>query len=109
MGVGRERLHVLDWEYAAKGDPLFELAVIVSCHQFDRQETDLLLEQYDCENFADNRERFPAMLLLYQFIEILWYLVNRLVSPESEQVGFSTAARISRLHRDLSQFLDSRP
>ena len=67
------KLLALDWEYAAMGDPLFDLAVVIEGDALDDAQTSLLLTSWlgaepaeqDQQSLADNR-------LVYRELNHLW-------------------------------------
>lgn len=71
------QLFLVDWEYAAISDPLFELAGI-SCnfHLTDLQESFLVCEYQRQSNQFVEPQKLEAMKRLYQIIGELWYLGN---------------------------------
>ncbi|MFK8040746.1 MAG: choline/ethanolamine kinase family protein [Congregibacter sp.] len=76
------RLYALDWEYAAPGDPLFDLAVCAS--ELDNQSAEELLVQYfGRPPFAEEERRFKAQSLLYACIEACWFSAHKSNTQES--------------------------
>ena len=51
------RLWLLDWEYAAIGDPLFDLAAVCCYHQFEQRQRLMLLEAYTSALLQVERQR----------------------------------------------------
>jgi len=70
--VEGQRLHLIDWEYAAIGDPFFDLATVAEHHQFDQGETDQLLGAYCGEVRTEQGRRLSRYRLLYQRLAALW-------------------------------------
>ncbi|WOJ98402.1 choline kinase family protein [Congregibacter brevis] len=76
------RLYALDWEYAAPGDPLFDLAVCAS--ELDNQSAEELLFQYLRRLPSTEEERrFKAQSLLYACIEACWLSAHKGNTRES--------------------------
>jgi thiamine kinase len=67
-------LWVIDWEYAAVGDPYFDLAAL--SQGFSQDQTALLLEAYQGERATSHRSRLADMQVIYRYIELLWYAVQ---------------------------------
>lgn len=71
------RLYALDWEYAAMGQPLYDIAVLVHGDELPAQTARALLEHY----LGRPPEYAELTLLthygcLYRYLELLWHLVN---------------------------------
>jgi len=60
----------IDWEYAAPGDPVFDLAVLVEILGADDEGVELLLAGYGAEL---SREQLDYYRDLYRLIDILWW------------------------------------
>jgi hypothetical protein len=54
-GVGPPRIALVDWEYAAMGDPLFDLASLAAHNQFDDPASQRLLAAYDGDQPQERR------------------------------------------------------
>lgn len=67
----------IDWEYAATGDPMFELAALTQYHHFTEHHTDYLLEQYFGEASNTLRHRMRRTQAIFDLICILWVLAFR--------------------------------
>lgn len=74
--IGYERLYLLDWEYAAVADPLFDLATVLAHHPQAVPFAETLL---DASRLADSAT--PQMLAhatwLYVLISYFWYRARR--------------------------------
>jgi thiamine kinase len=75
--VGFERLWLLDWEYGAVTDPLFDLGCVLAYYPHAQPHADVLLESSGLRACAS-----PAMLRhaawLYTLVSYLWHRVHRL-------------------------------
>jgi len=86
-----ERLWLLDWEYAAIGDPYFDLASVCCYHEFSQPQRMMLLEAYSLSSIKGEGvekaeiERLNRMCWLFDYIKELWF-----------------AARIGDINRDQS-------
>ncbi|MDT8320588.1 MAG: phosphotransferase, partial [Xanthomonadales bacterium] len=78
--LSRETVHgrdlwLIDWEYAALGDPLFDLAVVVQHHGLDPVRQRLFLEAYrEGAVAAGDSERLQRQCDFYQCLLDLWTL-----------------------------------
>ena len=82
IGCGPVRL--IDWEYAAVGDPLFDLAVVVRHHQLPAPIAGGFLRAYMGTPDRVTSERFEAFCQLYDLLSELWYLAVSKSSGDSE-------------------------
>lgn len=73
--IETEPLVFIDWEYAATGDPYFDLAVIVREHGMTKPETRWLLEAWSGSCTPEQRSRLEAFGQLYDRLAGLWRLV----------------------------------
>jgi thiamine kinase len=68
-----ESLALIDWEYAAIGDPFFDLAVVLQHHQLDDSAADVLLRSYfEREATADELSHLAQQRDFYQCLLELW-------------------------------------
>lgn len=78
-----ERLVALDWEYAAPGDPFFDLAVCAS--EMPVASTAELLAAYlQRPGSSAERARFSAQRILYAAIEACWHGRGHAGEPQAE-------------------------
>ena len=75
--VDGERLYLIDWEYAAPGDPFFDLAVVAQHHDLDEAQSRGLLGAYrglkhddaiadaDVQHLADYRALYTQLFALW--------------------------------------------
>ena len=75
---------LLDWEYAARSDPLFDLATIVVGHGLDARMGDELLALYLGGDASPVRRRFTKLCRLCLYVCAFWALAKhgRLPAPE---------------------------
>jgi thiamine kinase len=66
-------LRLIDWEYAAAGDPLFDLAVVVRHHRLPAASADYLLRACLGRIDGATAERISAFCELYDILSDLWY------------------------------------
>jgi len=70
-------LRIVDWEYAAMGNPLFDLATITQNHGYSPEQTEALLEGYFGTVDDDRRDAMSAMQGIYDRLHVLWSLVRQ--------------------------------
>ena len=72
------RLFALDWEYSAMGSCWYDLAVVVAGDSLPEEDTDTLLQAYlGRPATADELLRVQYYACAYQYLELLWYLVQQ--------------------------------
>jgi thiamine kinase len=83
--IGQERLYLLDWEYAAVTDPLFDLAGVLAYYPQAAAFSDRLLDASRLASFAT-----PDMLRhatwVYVLLSYFWYRSRRLAGPPPSPV-----------------------
>lgn len=72
VGVGPSRL--IDWEYAALGDPLFDLAAVIGYHGLSADQRLLLLDAWSGNTGPQQRERLTYFERFYAVLTRLWQL-----------------------------------
>ncbi len=70
----RERLRLIDWDYAAPGDRCFDLATVVSYHQLGDDAARDLLKAYSGEESPSGYARLKAYCRIYELVVNLWHL-----------------------------------
>ena len=73
-GIGGGTVRLIDWEYAAVGDPLFDLAVVVRHHHFETELAEDFLDAYFQTSDKNHFARIEAYCRLYDLLAALWYL-----------------------------------
>jgi len=75
--ISENKMRAIDWEYCAMGSAWFDLAVIVVGDELQSAQTRALTEAY-LQRAATKQEllKLAHYSLVYQYLEILWYLVN---------------------------------
>jgi thiamine kinase len=67
------KLLALDWEYAAMGDPLFDLAVVIEGDALDNAQASLLLATWlDGQPTQEDQQRLEDNRLVYRELTTLW-------------------------------------
>jgi len=73
-GTDGGAVKLIDWEYAAVGNPLFDLAVVVRHHRLDTELAEVFLDAYFQTAGRDHLARIEAFCRLYDLLAALWYL-----------------------------------
>lgn len=67
------RLLALDWEYAASGDPLFDLAVVIEGDNLTDEEAEVLHQAWlDRDPESEEQDRLADQRVVYQGLAALW-------------------------------------
>ncbi len=75
--VSGKKLRAIDWEYCAMGSLWFDLAVVAIGDRLDSgQKQELLTAYLEREATPGESLKFSQHCVLYQYLEILWYLAN---------------------------------
>jgi thiamine kinase len=80
--IGQERLYLLDWEYAAVADPLFDLACVLAYYPQAAPYTDTLLASSGLAPLA-TRDMLRQATWLFILLSYFWYRSRRLAGPPS--------------------------
>jgi aminoglycoside phosphotransferase (APT) family kinase protein len=90
--ITADRLYLVDWEYAAVADPLFDLACLLAYYPAVEPHVPLLLEETGLGAVAD-REALTEAAWFFVLLSYLWYRARRLDVP----AGASDLAAEKRL------------
>ncbi|MGK0498413.1 MAG: thiamine kinase [Oceanicoccus sp.] len=75
--IKNESLYAIDWEYAAMGDPFFDLAVICEGQQLDDSTAKQLLVAYLGRSFnKQDLQRLAHQRVIYSYLALLWYALQ---------------------------------
>lgn len=97
------QLYAIDWEYAATGDPFYDLAVIAEEHFLQGSALQIFLEEYlQRPIHSDDLRRLGHWRIIYVYLSLLWYAVRRSPGPTTES---SPSARLKALNQRLSSLL----
>lgn len=99
--VGLRRPLLIDWEYAALGDPLFDLAVVSRHHGLPRALEERLLAAYFGDPGRVPRARFEAQRRLYDHVLCLWLLALAEAVPLTARQQRQLEAVSRRLNNKL--------
>ncbi len=100
--ITSNQLQFLDWEYAALGDPLFDLAVPVAHHQLSAQARESLLQAWhEAADLpwtrAQASERLAQWMDVYQYLLILWLSAVATTTALNEDQNTQLQRAIARL------------
>ncbi|MBB5212225.1 phosphotransferase [Microbulbifer hydrolyticus] len=71
------KLYAIDWEYAATGDPFYDLAVITEEHQLRDEELQQFLAEYlQRPPSGMDLKRLAHWRIIYVYLSILWYAIQ---------------------------------
>lgn len=73
-----KKLWLIDWEYAALGDPYFDLASLACYNQYHPSEIKILLESYFEVLTPAITKRFEEVCQIFKAIETLWLTIRAL-------------------------------
>ena len=83
LGTAEQGILLIDWEYAAVGDPLFDLAVVARHHDLgERLSLDFLTAYLQVSATEAEAQRFALQCSLYDALLELW---NLRVAPDRSQ------------------------
>lgn len=75
--ANNRKLYAIDWEYAAMGDPFYELAVIVEERGLVKQQQKLLLSEYLGRPATQTDwQRLDHWRIIYGYLSLLWYAIQ---------------------------------
>lgn len=81
--IAGDRLRLIDWEWAADNEPLFDLASVVAYHDLDPDCAAALLDAHTGGIDGAVRERFAAQLRLFDALQWLWLAAKEAGRPDS--------------------------
>ena len=73
-------LRLIDWEFAAPGDPLFDLAVVVGHHRLDAGQARSLLAAARGRVHPSDRRSLTHLVESYENVRLLWEAAVRAVA-----------------------------
>lgn len=76
------RLVMIDWEYACDNDAYFDLAVVVSHHELERDQADILLSAYCGDLTAERRQRLEMQVQVYDALHWLWLAARNVATSD---------------------------
>jgi thiamine kinase len=99
-----QRLYAIDWEYAAMGDPYFDLATVAEEYALDQQQFNQLLVAYSDDGLSPlDTQRLLHNRVIYSYVCLLWYVAC--IDPHSDGMPrLYFQDKLSCLHTLLDQF-----
>ena len=79
--IENESLKLIDWEFACKHDPFFDLASAIGFHNLVERQSQALLEAYTGGADGEARERLSEQVRVYDAVQWLWLATRQLVFP----------------------------
>ncbi|WP_226702194.1 choline kinase family protein [Microbulbifer elongatus] len=98
------QLRAIDWEYAACGDPFFDLATVTVGYDLERQQQRALLTEYFLRPAREaDLQWLDHWKRIYRYVSVLWYAIQL-----SHSLG-NTSPQIERsaLYAEITQLLSS--
>ena len=90
-------LWAIDWEYCAMGSLWFDLAVVAVGDALDSTQKQELVKRYlDREASAQESLKFSRNCIVYQYLELLWFLANNEEPENMERRLQSLGQTLSR-------------
>lgn len=96
--VGRGPVRLIDWEYAAIGDPCFDLAIVIRHHDLSPPLSEGFLVEYARAGQAVSPRRLQKNGELYDLLAALWYQSLILKSGPSPAFQFEWRRVMHRLN-----------
>jgi thiamine kinase-like enzyme len=98
------RLWLIDWEYAAVGDPYYDLATIAHNNfLMDEQEIEFV-QAYAGESQIIDLERLARMKVARDFYHVFWSAMRFSAAPKSEEFRRGCQFHAERLAKELLSF-----
>ncbi len=79
--VDTDKLYLIDWEYAAIGNPVWDIAVLCDSCNLTPTQTELFLQYYGNGQIKPSQLEFANRQMKY--LSALWYCVQKVISPEN--------------------------
>ena len=96
-----DAVRLVDWEYAALGDPVFDLTVLCMNNGLSPEEEKSLLEQYLGKRDASAILRLRILKLAFDFHLWVWYLAQPTVVTSKGDLEHGIQHHYTRLTRNL--------
>ena len=76
--IDGEKMHLIDWEYAALGNPLWDLAEFCLSCELDKTQTHSFLKSYGIKNLSAFEHAKKQMM----YLSLLWFAVQKEISHD---------------------------
>jgi thiamine kinase len=83
--VGREQPLLIDWEYAGRGDPAFDLASVCVYHAYEAELREILLDAYASHGQPVDAERLRLACWLFEYVRDLWMAVREVSAKSASE------------------------
>jgi thiamine kinase len=94
--IGSERLYLLDWEYAAVADPLFDLACVLAYYPQAADHAEALLDSTRLAAVA-SAQMLRETTWLWMLVSYFWYRARRLSAPATPAESAAEESLLERL------------
>jgi thiamine kinase-like enzyme len=102
-----ERLWIIDWEYAAMGDPFFDLGNLSAMNGFEIHEDTELLVAYQGHAEDQDLSRLRLLRAAAQYREGMWGVVQQVLSDlDFDFAGYADEWLTAMLESDWEEWLD---
>lgn len=91
------RIRIVDWEYAAMGDPYFDLGNFSVNHDLTTEQDELLLAAYDGEVRPARFARLTLMRVMSDLREAMWGVLQEGISTLDEDFATYAGTHFDRL------------
>ncbi|WGL18000.1 choline kinase family protein [Microbulbifer bruguierae] len=100
------QLRAIDWEYAALGEPFFDLATVAQGYRLNQQQQQGLLAAYLQRPVEEaDRHKLAHWQRMYRYLSALWYAVQASKSaPESANLSMGGTALSAEITDLLAAF-----
>lgn len=96
--ISRGGLSLIDWEYAADNDPLFDLACLAGYHDLGEEAVEVLLRAYAGRPDGRIRTRLAEQRRLFDALQWLWLAAQATLAPRHGR-----RARLEELRQRISR------
>ncbi|HTO84683.1 MAG TPA: choline/ethanolamine kinase family protein [Methylomirabilota bacterium] len=102
-------IHIIDWEYAALGEPAWDLAGLSIEAGFGAAEDRALLAAYDGRPTAPDVVRFRLHRVLLRIVAASWAAAHAADTPEPESLVAMARQRVAEFHAGMDALAAEAP
>ena len=102
---GEGRLYLIDWEYAGRNDPMFDIASYFLENEFEPEDEELFFHYY-FPNGGDLETARQKILIFKIFQDFLWSIWTVLKEARGDDFGAYGPERFARCQRLCAQYWD---
>lgn len=93
------RLLLLDWEYAALGDPYFDLAALTLNFNMTNIQSRHLLMAYESDILQlESEQRLRYNQAIYLYLELLWYQLHGIIEDKPKLLVCAEQRKLDLMH-----------